>query len=194
MAKMAINSGAVLEIWNLRTKTRDIEDVDHCINIKGVPELLVYFLGIEDHPGFKQTIGEGTVTVNKQKHLFDGGSDGDYTDSPSYRHTTLSETLQTQPSHQSSMPTCPSTPSITSLLFSVPSSPLFSDMELLDFLSTPSGHDESYLGGMEINYDTLWVDGYVHVPEGKSWPDGMYARDMAWAFTKLRQDQKDIEA
>jgi len=128
MAKMAINSGAVLEIWNPRTKTWDIEDVNHCMNIKGVPELLVRFLGVEDCPGFEWIIGEDTVTVNKRKRLFDGSSDGDYMDSPSYRRTTLSETSQTQPSCQSSIPTCPLTPSTMSLSFSVPSSPLFSDM------------------------------------------------------------------
>ena len=45
-----------------------------------------------------------------------------------------------------------------------------------------------------MNYDILWAQGYVYVPEGKSWPDGMYARDMAWAFTEMRKECKDIKA
>jgi hypothetical protein len=42
--------------------------------------------------------------------------------------------------------------------------------------------------------DALWAEGYVHVPEGKTWPDGMYARDMAWGFTQLRMEKRDIKA
>ena len=66
MAKMGINSGGVLEIWNSRTKSWEVEDVDHCMNIKALPELLVRFLGVDDCPGFERIIGN-VVTVNKGK-------------------------------------------------------------------------------------------------------------------------------
>jgi hypothetical protein len=44
-----------------------------------------------------------------------------------------------------------------------------------------------------VNYNDLWIKGHVFVPEGRSWPDGMYTRNMAWAFTQLSRDRKDIE-
>ena len=58
MAKMGINAGTAVEIWNLCTKVWAVEDVDHSMPIKGIPQLLVHFLGVVDCPGFTHLIGE----------------------------------------------------------------------------------------------------------------------------------------
>ena len=43
-------------------------------------------------------------------------------------------------------------------------------------------------------YDLLWATECDHVPEHNgSWPSGMYAQDMAWAFTHLQGTWGDVE-
>ena len=86
MIKMGINSGAVLEIWNPRTKSWCVEDADHCMNIMGMPELLVRFLDVKDCPHFEHFIGEDIVSINNKKRHLDINSDTGYMDLPSHRH------------------------------------------------------------------------------------------------------------
>ena len=57
-------------------------------------------------------------------------------------------------------------------------------------LASPSSTPNSPLDA----YDLLWAMECDHVPEHNgSWPSGMYARDMAWAFTHLQGTCVDVE-
>jgi hypothetical protein len=57
-----------------------------------------------------------------------------------------------------------------------------------------SGSDELQSHDTLFNLDDLWKQGFVNVPDNKTWPDGMYARDMAWGFTEMRKSHQDVEA
>jgi hypothetical protein len=56
---------------------------------------------------------------------------------------------------------------------------------------------EPMIGGIDTG-DSLWARGRVLVPTGfGSWPAGIYARDMAWAFAKIsigRKAGSDVES
>jgi hypothetical protein len=191
MAKMGTNAGAAVEIWNPRTKAWVVEDVDHCMNIKSVPQLLIHFLGVTDCSGFSSIIREdkNMHIINKGKRHLDNDSEPD---SLSLHHAVSMQPL-TQGSNSSPITTY-------SPLSSFPPSPVFSDfnlpldVEMRDTSPATSGSDLSHCHNGMADYDALWAEGYVHVPEGKTWPDGMYARDMAWGFTQLRMEKRDIKA
>ena len=60
MLKIGTNAGAAVEIWSPRIKTWCVEDVDHSMNLKGQPELLIRFMGVTTCPGFATLIGESS--------------------------------------------------------------------------------------------------------------------------------------
>jgi len=86
MAKIGTNTGAAIELWNPRTKAWIVEDVDHTMNIKGVPELLIRFLGVTNCHGFRRIIGEDDTAQDTHlgKRRLENNSDGGQIDSPSY--------------------------------------------------------------------------------------------------------------
>ena len=101
---------------------------------------------------------------------------------PLHCHTAFWDTFRTPPtSLQLSRQTWLSSSSIASSPFSsLPSSELqlLPHVEMSD-ISPTIGYEELTTQDTITDYDHLWKDGYVYVPEGKSWPDGMYVHDMA---------------
>lgn len=205
MAKMGINAGAAVEIWNPRTKVWAVEDVDHSMPIKGIPQLLVCFLGVVDCPGFTHLIGEDNNEgpVNTLKRRFDCMGDSHL--DPVLRHYEDWKTLLMSGSQHSAQAGNAASAMVPSPLTSFPPSPVFSDFGLLppdvqaeiemSNISPPtSGSDEPQSYGTLFDLDALWKQGYAHVPDNKTWPDGMYARNMAWGFTEMRKSRQDVEA
>ena len=203
MAKMGINAGAAVEIWNPRTKVWAVEDVDHSMPIKGIPQLLVRFLGVVDCPGFTHLIGEDNDEgpVNTLKRCFDCVGDSHL--EPVLHHyedLTWQTLLTTSGSQHSTQASNTASAMMPSPLTSFPPSPVFSnfsllpDVEMSDISPPTSGSDEPQSYGTLFDLDALWKQGCVHVPDNKTWPDGMYARDMAWGFTEMRKSHQDVEA
>jgi hypothetical protein len=80
IAKMGTNTGSAVEIWNPRIKAWRLEDIDHSLNLKGQPELLIRFLGVKHCPGFNELIGETheehpVLRLDTRKHPLEVGSD-----------------------------------------------------------------------------------------------------------------------
>lgn len=207
MAKMQTDAASAIEIWNPRTKAWVMEDVDHSMNIKTLPELLIRFLGVTHCPGFENFIGEDANTlaplpINKGKRRLDFNSDDDHSSTPSRRRANpIWQAPPTPFDPQLPLQASGSTSSVMSSIFpSLPSSPfLFDsdfpwDVDMSDGSPPTSGSDEPYVDSLVTDYDSLWAQGYVHVPEGKPWPEGMYARDMAWGLTEIRKDRRDVRA
>jgi len=214
MTKMDINEGAVVEIWNPRIKQWRLEDVDHSMNIKGQPELFIRLLGVVDCPGHKQLIGEEpdnvsqpTVDNGKRRLELDGEDESLVAKS---RHSAASTWLPSPFSSDLSLaPLSPYSFSMTpSPLSSMPSSPAFSSLGLptmptdngfemfnhLTALPSPLSPAPSISPPSINTYDSLWILGYVYIPENRSpWPAGMYARDMAWALTRLNESRGDVK-
>jgi hypothetical protein len=210
MTKMDVNEGAMVEIWNPHIKQWRPEEVDHSMNIKGKPELLIRLLGITDCPGHAQLIGEGPAhsTVEKGKRRLEIDSDGEESRISQARHAKASTWLPSPSSSNLSLavPSYRSFSVTSSPLSSMPSSPAFSHLSLPTM--TDYGHEmfsrmtvsPSPSPGLSLmptsidTYDSLWKLGHVHVPENNSpWPAGMYARDMAWGFTHMRESRGDVE-
>jgi len=213
MTKMGINAGGAVEIWYPHMKNWCVEDVDHSMNIKGQPELLVQFLGVTHCLGFEELIGEvpdeqpTTAIDNGKRRLDTDGADMSLV--LEARHAVASTWIPSTPSSMS-----PSTPwlspcsaSITpfysqptpSLFLSPFQSPTFTGLDLTQNLDTNkhtqpnSISEQPFPAATMPNYDSLWQHGFVHVPNQDSWPSGMYARDMAWALMKLKELKSNIE-
>ena len=219
MTKMGTNAGSAVEIWNPRLKAWCLEDVDHSMNLKGQPELLVRFMGVKHCPGFEQLIGEvsdvlSTPATSKGKRRLQ--MDDEDTSLVADARRAVASTWQPSWPGSSSLPPPLSSrsgslapfpsPFALSPSSSFPSSPAFSGLDLpqaagtdeFDFLpllgspGNPSALSPS-AAEYDPNYDLLWQQGYVHVPDASSWPTGMYSRDMAWGLTKLKESRKDPE-
>lgn len=220
MARMGTNAGSAVEIWNPRTKAWCLEDVDHSMNLKGQPELLIRFIGVKFCPGFERLIGEpfdefSTPATSKGKrslHIDDEDVslivDARRAVASTWQPLTWSGFSSVPPppssSHSGSSTSFPS-PFASSPVSSFPPSPTFSSLDLPraagidDFAGITSSlgsHSELSLSSpsasqYDFNYDLLWREGYVHVPNTDQWPVGMYARDMAWGLTKMKEFRKD---
>lgn len=207
---METNAESVVEIWNPRIKTWRAEDVDHSMDIKMRKELFVRFLGVTNCIGFEEFIGEVPM-----EHIRSKGKRRLEIDDQ--EQLMISERRPAPPSSDlylsalalhSASTSLPS--SLTSSPFaSFPPSPIFSeldlalmgagsDSEMADIGSHSPGFSQptpntAPLEGTIPNYDQLWAHGYVHVPDARSWPVGMYARDMAWGLTKVCESRKGTE-
>lgn len=213
MTKMGINAGAAVEIWSPHIKAWGLEDVNHSMNLKGQRELLVRFMGVTHCPGFKQLIGEvgdesPIVTIGHSKRRFEMDAEEMSllaeerrrvaSNSLSHCHSPLLSSRSSSITPFSSpFPLCSPFPlSPTSTELDLPL--IFSTDELTmqdvrmdsppDSLTIPPAPTHSV-----PNYDSLWTQGFVHIPDVQSWPSGMFARDMAWGLTKLKESRKDPE-
>jgi len=201
MTKIGTNSGAAFEIWNPRTRSWSLEDINHSMNLKGQPQLLIRFMGVRHCPGFEHLIGEiserpPALTVDTRKHYL--GTDDDERNIREARRAAASTWLDS--SSQSSITSHSSPVSSSSSPF--PSSPIASEVsssntyELEMFGTTTFSQSNSPITNSPMlipDYDLLWAQGYVHVPNASSWPSEMYARDMAWGLTKLKESRKNLE-
>lgn len=210
MTKMDTNAGAAIEIWCPSVKQWRQEDIDHSMNIKVRPELYIRFLGVTDCPSHSQLIGEEPVLgssplKNKRKLEVDSEYDSPFVQA---RHSTASTWLPspTALNLSASQPYSHSISTSSSPFSSMPSSPNFYSPSL----PTTSSDDDDIFSWTPMlpspspslptpdspldACDLLWATGHVHVPENNgSWPSGMYARDMAWAFTHMQETRGDVE-
>jgi hypothetical protein len=53
MTKISTNSGAAFEIRNPHTRSWSLEDINHSMNLKRQPQLLICFMGVHHCPGFE---------------------------------------------------------------------------------------------------------------------------------------------
>jgi hypothetical protein len=206
MTRMDTNAGAAVEIWCPSVKQWRQEDIGHSMNIKGQPELYICFLGVTDCPSHSQLIGEepilgSTAAKNKRKFEVDDGYESPFVQA---RYSTASTWLPspTNSNLSTSQPYSHSISISPSPFSSMPSSPNFYSPSLP---TTSSGNDWTPMspspspGLLTLTspldtYDSLWAMGCVHIPENNGpWPSGMYARDMAWAFTHLQETCGDVE-
>jgi hypothetical protein len=183
------------------------------MNIKGQSELLVQFLGVTHCLGFEELIREvpdeqPTTAINNSKRQLDTNGE-DMSLVLEAHHVVASTWLPSTPSSMS-----PSTPWLSSRSASItpfysqptPSpflsplqSPTFTGLDLTQNSDTnkhtqPNSISEQLFPAATMpDYDSLWQHGFVHVPNQDSWPSGMYARDMAWALTKLNESKSNIE-
>jgi hypothetical protein len=207
---MGTNTGSAVEIWNPRIKAWRLEDIDHSMNLKGQPELLIRFLGVKHCPGFNELIGETheerpVLSLDTRKHPLEvGGDDAKHAEA---RRIVISNWLSPHHATGSSSTTPLSSPLPSLSPSSLSPSPIFSELDLppwsnahqLEICDTVIGSATRHSTNLPAavnpipDYDSLWDQGYVHVPSPTSWPTGMYARDMAWGLTKLKEVRRDPE-
>ena len=201
MSKMGVNTGGAIEIWSSRIKSWLVEDVDHSMDIKGRRELLVRFLGVTHCPGFEELIGEVTgvqqiTASDNAKRRLDTDSD-DMSLIVEARRALASTWLPSTPSSMSPSPRFLYPPSASVTPFSsqvTPSLPLSpSRSPTTSFPQASSFPELIFSGDTTPEYDALWLQGFVHVPDTHLWPSGMYARDMAWGLTKLNESRNNPE-
>jgi hypothetical protein len=209
LTKMDTNAGAVVEIWNPHIKQWRAEDIDHSMSIRGQPELLIRFLGVTDCPGHKQLIGEEEyvghvrLTVERAKRRCDNDEPPAFESRrpappawlPSPSSSSLSLPDMSPSPYLSSLPlpssSFTSMPSCSNQAFNAPSPSPDYEYSLFSSSTAPSPSPPTLSAD---THDLLWHLGYTHVPESKgSWPAGMFARDMAWGLTRLREARGDVE-
>ena len=206
MTRMDTNAGAAVEIWSPLVKQWRQEDVDHSMNIKGQPELHIRFLGVTNCPNHSQLIGEEPVlesTPNKWKFE----ADNQYESLIVQARQSTASTWLPSPTSSNLSATQPYSRSISispSPFSSMHSSPNFSSLNL--YTASSDGNDLLHWAPLSPSpslpkpnppantHNSLWAAGHVYVPENNGpWPSGMYARDMAWAFTRLQETRGDVE-
>ncbi|KAF8193158.1 hypothetical protein K438DRAFT_1934871 [Mycena galopus ATCC 62051] len=162
-----------IQVYDFDGGCWDREDVDHVMEVCSSQVILMRRLGVVQCPRIDESIERHSPhhTTTRRSLPAAAGKRKRHASS-----TPEPPTNYTRPSRSTPPTTSPSPPSLFSRSSSLcPSSPTTPS-------SSASPFNVSSLAS-PVDLDSLWAEGRVHVPDGfGTWPEGMYARDMAAAF------------
>ncbi|KAF8125854.1 hypothetical protein K438DRAFT_1822709 [Mycena galopus ATCC 62051] len=184
-----------VQVYDFDSGCWDREDVDHIMEVSSSQVILMRRLGVVQCPRIDESIERHSPhhTTTRRSLPAAAGKRKRHTSStpePPTKYTRPSRS--TPPTPRTTSPSRPSFSRSSSLCPSSPATPSSSPSPFnVSLLASPNFQPSP--PSTPVDLDSLWAEGRVHVPDGfGTWPEGMYARDMAAAFRLIVAGGEDL--